>query len=164
MVKAKGGRKGITYNDIIIMADTETSKKPLQKEDNHIVAWSICFRAYHHNIATLWGQNPYEFCDMLAELRKNLAGREIYIYFHNLGYDWVFLRKFLIERMGEPDNQLNLKSYAPLFIKFSNGIVFKDSLVLAARKLERWAKDLDVEHKKALGKWDYNNIETKATY
>lgn len=162
MVKAKGGRKGITYNDLIIMADTETSKKPLQKDDNHIVAWSICFRAYHHNIATLWGQNPYEFCDMISELRKNLAGREIYIYFHNLGYDWVFLRKFLIERMGEPDNQLNLKSYAPLFVKFSNGIVLKDSLVLAARKLERWAKDLDVEHKKALGKWDYNKYRNQS--
>lgn len=90
-VKAKGGRKGITYNDIIIMADTETSKKPLQKDDNHIVAWSICFRAYHHNIATLWGQDPWEFCDMLTELRKNLAGREIYIYFHNLGLSLIHI-------------------------------------------------------------------------
>ena len=161
-VKHRGGQKGTTYNDIIIMADTETSKKDLVKEDNHIVAWSICFRAYHHNIATLWGQNPWEFCDMLAKLRANLAGHDIYIYFHNLGYDWVFLRKFLIERFKEPDNQLNLKSYSPLFVKFTNGIILKDSLVLAARKLERWAKDLKVEHQKAMGKWDYNKFRNQS--
>ena len=29
-IKTRGGHKNITYNDIIIMADTETSKKPLK--------------------------------------------------------------------------------------------------------------------------------------
>ena len=161
-VKARGGHKGVTFNDIIIMADTETSKKPLAKEDNHIVAWSICFRAYHTNIATLWGQDPWEFCDMLTELRKNLAGHDIYIYWHNLGYDHVFTRKFLYERFGKPIRQLNVKSYAPLFIEWGNGIIFKDSLMLAARNLDRWAKDMDVEHKKALGKWDYNKYRNQS--
>lgn len=161
-VKTRSGRKNITYNDIIIMADTETSKKPLKKEDNHIVAWSICFRAYHVNIATLWGQNPWEFCDMLAELRRVLPGHDLYIYFHNLGYDWVFLRKFLLARFGTPKNQLNLKSYTPLFVQFDNGIMLKDSLVLAARRLERWAKDMKVEHLKAMGKWDYNRYRNQS--
>ena len=113
-IKKRRGHKNITYNDIIIMADTETSKKPLNKEDNHIVAWSIAFRAFHVNITTLYGSDPWEFCDMIQALRKALGGHDIYIYFHNLGYDWVFLRKFLIERFGEPENQLNLKSYTPV--------------------------------------------------
>ena len=144
------------------MFDTETSKKPLQKEDNHIVAWSICFRAFHVNIATLYGSDPWELCDMFAALRKNLGGHDIYIYAHHLGYDWVFCRRFLIERFGEPKSQLNIKSYEPLFVKFENGIIFKDSLVLAGRGLERWALDLDVEHKKAVGKWDYNRYRNQS--
>ena len=161
-VKTRGGHKNITYNDIIIMADTETSKKQLQKEDNHIVAWSISFRAFHVNIATLWGQNPYEFPEMLQALRRSLAGYDIYVYFHNLGYDWVFLRKFLIEKFGDPENQLNIKSYYPLFVKFKNGIMLKDSLILSQRKLERWADDLQVEHRKAMGKWQYDKYRNQS--
>ena len=161
-VKTRGGHKNITYNDIIIMADTETSKKQLQKEDNHIVAWSISFRAFHVNIATLWGQNPYEFPEMLQALRRSLAGHDIYVYFHNLGYDWVFLRKFLIEKFGDPENQLNIKSYYPLFVKFKNGIMLKDSLILSQRKLERWADDLQVEHRKAMGKWQYDKYRNQS--
>lgn len=163
LVKAKGGRNKITYNELIIMADTETSKKPLKKEDNHIVAWSISFRAFHENIATLWGQNPWDFCDMLQKLREALAGHEIYVYFHNLGYDWCFLRKFMLARFGTPHNQLNIRPYVPLFIKFDNGIILKDSMILAGgRSLQRWGADLDIEHKKALGKWDYNKYRNQS--
>ena len=162
MIKHRGGRKNITFNDIIIMADTETSKKPLKKQDNHIVAWSISFRAYHENIATLWGQDPWDFCSMLQELRDSLDGDDIYIYFHNLGYDWQFLKKFLLSKFGTPKNQLNLRPYAPLFVKFENGIMLKDSLVLAARSLDRWGKDLKIEHQKALGKWDYNKYRNQS--
>ena len=161
-VKTRGGHKGVTYNDIIIMADTETSKKPLQKEDNHIVAWSICLRAFHYNIATLWGQNPYHFIEMLDRLRKTLTGHDIYLYFHNAGYDLTFLRKFLYEKFGTPENQLNIRPYYPLFVKFANGIIIKDSLILAARGLERWAKDMNVEHQKAMGKWDYNKYRNQS--
>ncbi len=162
MVKHRGGRKNITFNDIIIMADTETSKKPLKKQDNHIVAWSISFRAYHENIATLWGQDPWDFCSMLQKLRDALDGDDIYVYFHNLGYDWQFLKKFLLAKFGTPKNQLNLRPYAPLFVKFENGIMLKDSLVLAARSLDRWGKDLKIEHQKALGKWDYNKYRNQS--
>lgn len=161
-VKKRGGHKNVTYNDIIIMFDTETSKKPLNKEDNHVVAWSICFRAFHVNIATLYGADPWELCDMFKELRKNLAGHDIYIYAHNLAYDWIFVRKFLIERFGEPSSQLNTKSYNPLFIKFENGLIFKDSLILASRSLMRWAKDLNVEHQKAMGNWDYSRYRNQS--
>lgn len=156
------GKNGITYADLIIMADTETSKKPLAKKDNHICAWSIAFRAFHVNIACLYGQDPWEFCDMLQALREALKCNEIYIYFHNLGYDWVFLRKFMFERFGTPGGQLNTKPYYPLYVKFNNGIILKDSLILAQRNLNKWSIDCDVEHKKAVGKWDYNKYRNQS--
>lgn len=176
--KKAGRGRTVTYNDIIIMADTETSKKQqntvyyeekeingavvkLKKYNpipNHVVAWTISLRAFHKNIATLYGNSPTEFIDCLARLREVLKGDEIYIYWHNLSYDWVFIRRHMFQKFGHPEHQLNTKSHYPIYIKFANGIVFRDSLCLAQRKLEGWADSLDVEHKKAVGKWDYNKI------
>lgn len=154
--KTTKGRK--SYNDLIIMADTETSKAinyPTSLH-NYIVAWSIAFRAFGHNLVTLYGHGPYEFIEMLKNLRQNLPGDDIYIYFHNLSYDWVFIRKFMINEFGKPSHQLNTKPLNPLFIRFSNNIVLRDSLALSQRKLEKWASDMGVEHQKAVGFWDYD--------
>ena len=162
-IRKKGGKKGLTFADVIIMADTETSKKKNDWNNrNHICAWGISFRAFGLNIATLWGQNPREFPEMLEELRKRIKADEIYIYFHNLAYDHIFLRKFMYERFGFPVNQLNVKPLYPLYIKYSNGIVIKDSLLLAQRSLEKWADDLKVSDRKACGKWDYNKIRNQS--
>ena len=46
---------------------------------------------------------------------------------------------------------------------FKNGMIIKDSLILAQKSLERWANDLDVEHKKAVGSWQYDKIRNQTT-
>ena len=33
--------------------------------------------------------------------------------------------------------------------------------MLAQKKLEKWADDLEVEHKKAVGKWDYSKFRNQ---
>lgn len=162
-IREKGNKKKTSYADLIIMADTETSRKPdPTTEENHICAWSIAFRAFGFNICTLWGQNPREFCDMLENLRKQLTCDHVYVYFHNLPYDWIFLRQFLFEKFGKPINQLNIKPLYPIFMQFSNGLWFKDSLILAQRNLDKWAKDMKVEHTKALGAWDYTKYRNQS--
>ena len=160
--KTKKGR--VSYNDIVIMADTETSKAINYPTclHNYIVAWSIAFRAFGRNLVTLYGHGPYEFTDMLKELKANLPGDDIYIYFHNLSYDWVFIRKFMIEAFDKPEHQLNTKPLNPLFIRFKNGIVLRDSLALSQRSLEKWASDMFVDHQKAVGSWDYDKIRNQS--
>lgn len=159
--KTTKGRK--SYNDIIIMADTETSKaiNYPQCMHNYVVAWSIAFRAYGKNLVTLYGHNPLEFVDMLKSLRENLPGHDIYINFHNLAYDWTFLRKFLIQEFGKPISQLNTKAMYPLYIQFENGIRLKDTLALAQRSLEKWSKDMGVSAKQT-GLWDYNKVRNQS--
>lgn len=184
LYRAKAGRgDNSTYNDVIIMADTETSKakenaieyyikggKQLHKYisvENYVVAFTISLRAFGRNIVTLWGDNPVDFVKCVVKIIDNMNGFYTYMYFHNLSWDWVYLRKFLIEEFGKPIKQLNTKSHYPINIEFANGLILKDSLILAQRGLEKWAKDLDVEHKKACGKWDYNKIRHQnegATY
>lgn len=165
--KTGKGRSG-TYNDCIIMADTETSRShnhwmyeemlSLTPFPNYVVAWTISIRFFHMNIVTLYGWRPSDFVFCLLNMRAVLQGDDIYIYFHNMAYDWTFLRKFILKEFGKPKKQLNTKQHYPICIKFENNIIMKDSLILSGCKLEKWAKDLNVEHQKAVGCWDYEQI------
>lgn len=159
--RKKGKFQKGTWNDIIIAADTESSKgheKTTEPQPNHIVAWTISFRAYHVNIATIYGTRPSEMIDAFQSIRDALRGDDIYIYFHNESWDYVFLRLFLFRAFGKPVRQLNIKPHYPIMIGFANGIILKDSLCLAQCKLEKWAEDFNVEHQKAVGEWDYDKI------
>lgn len=163
-------KKWVTFSDAIIMCDTETSKEKKNEIDNgkyipvenYVVAWSIAIRVYGQNLVTLYGKKPSEFCDCLGLIRDNLKADNMIIYWHNMAYDWTFMRLFLMRELGYPDKQLNTKSHYPIVIGWENaGIIMKDSLVLAQRSLDKWAKDLQVEHQKALGSWDYEKIRTQ---
>lgn len=158
-IKRPGRGNNATYNDCIIMIDTETSKETPKKVcKNYIVAWSLSINAFNQNICTLWGQKPSELVECINMIKTHLKGDNTILYCHNFGYDWVFLRKFFIHAWGVPAQQLNVKSHYPLFINFSNGLMFRDSLILAQRSIEKWAKDMNVEHQKAVGKWQYDKV------
>lgn len=148
------------YNDVIIMGDTETAKKdPCKVHHNHVVAWTISIRACSHNICTLYGHKPDTMIDCIDKILESLHEDAItFMYFHNLPYDYVFLRQFMYKKWGYPEKQLNIKPHYPLFLTFDNKLIIKDSLILAQRSLDKWAKDLNVEHQKATGKWDYDKI------
>jgi len=159
--KRNGRGMNVEYNDIIIAADTETSKKP-DREDNHVVAWTITLRAFNTNIATLYGHRPSTFIKALQRIQGAMSGEMTVIYFHYLAYDYAFLRKFLFEAYGTPTKQLNTKSRYPILLQWGKQLMIKDSLILAQRSLDKWAKDMDVEHQKALGKWDYDKLRNQS--
>lgn len=165
-----------TVNDIIIMADTETSKNhPTQYEilkdgtrkpiaqPCHLVCWTITLRAYGTNIVTLRGRKPTELADCIARIHDALPGDITYIFFHYLSYDWTFLERFIFKKLGFPVKQLNTKSHYPVQIEFQGGIILRDSLILLQRGLEKAAEDLDVMHKKQTGSWDYKKIRHQNT-
>ena len=163
-----------TMNDVIIMADTETSKKradifhPERKKnrwethESHVVCWTISIRAYHHNICTLYGRKPSKLIETLIRIHDHMNGEKTTIFFHNLSYDHTFTRKFAYNMLGLPVHQLNVKSQYPIYIEYSNGLIIRDSLILAQRNLDKWAKDLGAEHLKAVGKWDYDKIRNQS--
>ena len=66
--KTKKGK--YSYNDVIIMADTETAKSIEYPRvlDNYVVAWSMAFRAFNRNLVTLYGHKPSEFIECLKEI------------------------------------------------------------------------------------------------
>lgn len=177
--KRAGRGSNVTCNDVIIMADTETSKihedtfytkqvkvadgtylerKFYNPQDNHVCAFTLSIRAFGCNIATLYGNKPSELVECMELVHNAMKGEQTIIYFHNMAFDYVFIRKFLFKRFGFPEKQLNTKSHYPIYMVFPNGIILKDSLILAQRSLDKWGQDLNVEHQKAKGKWDYNQI------
>ena len=102
--KYKGGKRGL-YNNAIIMLDTETSKSAINSYNekgkvipviNYVVAFSISIRWKGENICTLYGNRPSECMECISNIRKVLHG-DIFIYIHNMPYDWQFLRKFFIK-------------------------------------------------------------------
>lgn len=150
------------YNDAVIMLDTETSKKADENtRDNHIVAFTISIRTAGENLCTLWGRDPIECVECIDKILKAMPGDHTIIYVFNLAYDYVFLRLFLFDKFGYPVKALNTKPHYPIRIEFANGLILRDALILAQKKLELWAEDMDVEHKKAVGNWDYDKIRNQ---
>ena len=159
--KKKGKFQKGTWNDVIIAADTETSKSHEISKDplpNHVCAWTISIRAYNTNIVTLYGNKPSDMITCIEMIHNALPGDETYFFWHNMPYDWTFTRLFFMEKFGAPKKQLNTKPHYPIMLGFDNRIILKDSLILSQCKLEKWAKDLNVHHQKAVGSWDYDLI------
>lgn len=161
-VRRAGAGSNSSYNRAIIMLDTETSKKdPSIRGENHIVAWTISIRAFDRNICTLWGHKPSTLVETLKKIHNSMDGDNTIFYCHNFAYDYLFLRKFLYRELGHPVKQLNTKPHYPVNLVWSNGIQIRDSLILAQRSLDKWAKDLQVDHQKAVGKWDYDKVRSQ---
>lgn len=160
----KGNGDDKTWNDVLIMLDTETSKTNEKillangkyASRNIVVMFTISIRTCNRNIVTLWGRKPSDCIKCIEKIISRLDGDKTAFYVHNLPYDWTFLRKFMFKKWGTPSKQLNVKSHYPIYIEFENGVILRDSLILSQRSLEKWAIDMNVEHKKAVGYWDYN--------
>lgn len=168
--QARGAHKD-RLNECFIMFDTETSKsredafsvrpdgkKDYEENENYIVAWSIAINIYGWNIVCLWGSRPSELVDTIIRINESLPGTKTIFYCHNLSYDWPFCKRFLIRELGAPIEQLNTKPHYPIDLTFIDGIHLRDSLILSQRSIERWAKDFNVPHQKAVGSWNYDRI------
>ena len=169
---APRGQRKESLNEIFIMLDTETSKSHPDRvtgydltgarlwEDNpnYIVKWSIAGNIGGHNLFVIYGSKPGDAVAALTMIHASMAGNYTRVYIHNLAYDWVFLRRWMLEAWGEPEAMLNTKPHYPITIRFACGIELRDSLILSQVSLERWTSDLKVEHAKAVGSWDYDRI------
>lgn len=129
-----------------------------QALENHVCFWTISLRAYHHNIVTLYGYKPSEMAECITQLHDSLPGQRTVIYWHNMSYDWTFMRQFFIRLWGVPKKLLATKPHYPIWIQFDNEINFKDSLIIFQRSLEKAGIDFQADHAKAVGTWDYDKI------
>lgn len=165
--RKRNGEDRPRFNQVFIMADTETSKT----EDiddaghtvNHVVCWSVALRYAGRNVFAVYGRKPSDLVTFLSDLHDAMPGNRTIVTFHNMTYDWQFLRKFFFAAWGFPVNQLNTKPHYPINIEFGNGIILRDTLILSQVSLERWGLQMGVEHGKLVGGWDYDMIRDQDT-
>ena len=73
--RAGKGKNGPSYNDCIIMVDTETSK---EKEKtvckNYVVAWTLSILAFDMPIVTLYGTKPSELVTSINNIIMAMQG------------------------------------------------------------------------------------------
>ena len=172
-INRPGRGRNDSYNEIIIACDTETSKKKpndtyieagktkVHSYPNHVVLWTVTLRAYGSNLFTVYGRTPRQMINFLDKLHKSMRGDHTVLYFHNYPFDYMYLRKFMFEKWGFPDRYLYIKNHYPLYMEFHNGIIIKDSLALAQRSLSKWSKDLQIEHGKKDGDYNYKAIRNQ---
>ena len=146
------------YTDAVIMADCETSKDidSVDPGPNHVVCWTITIGAFGRPLFTVLGRKPSDLCEFIQKFMAERPEEKLIIYYHNLSYDWVFNRGFLFKYFGFPIKMLATNPHYPIYIEFANGLIIRDSLILAQRSIEKWSKDLQTAHQKQVGSWDYN--------
>lgn len=170
VIRRAGRRNNEEYNDIIVGADTETSKTredvfangDYVPNDNIVVAWTISVRCEAGNICTIYGAKPSRFVECLRIMHESMPAKMTQVFFHFLSYDWTFLELFFFSAFGHPKSQLNTKAHYPVRIEFDNGIILRDSLIIAQKTLERWGEELMIQHTKSVGKWDYEALRSQS--
>lgn len=135
--------------DVVSTFDTETSTAP-DRSFAWLMLWQFCIDGVVYHGRTI-GQLQ-EFIETLNGCLKDT----LYIYVHNLSYEWQFLRKYF-----EWD-KVFAGSQREIYYAETGQLRFIDSLKLSAMSLEKTCKGQAIE--KAVGDWDYNQVRTHLTW
>lgn len=167
----KSARKGydtINYYEPFF-ADTETSKltkivnvgtqkKPKMVEqvvDTWVYVWAMSVGE-----TVYYGRNLGEFFLFLTKLMnfyKVDNNNQLIIYFHNLAYDISYMWSLIRDNLGDNLDSLFITKQHPIQIS-DNGVNFRCSYKMINKSLDKWCKDLNIEHKKLTGTKDYNVV------
>lgn len=158
-------KKSVAFYDIICTFDTETTSTYVGKKKEKfafVYEWSFCI-AQHEQYYTCYGRKLSEFVELLQTLRKYFRlseNKKLYIWIHNLPFDFQFIRKLTHFDVFATDTRKPILAQTKYFC-------FRDSLILSAMSLEKTAKNL-TSHKieKLKGDLDYSivrNTKTKLT-
>ena len=138
--------------EYVTCLDTETSHT-----DDNLIGW-----VYHWAINI--GRKVYrgrKIEDLMNILNKicNIYNINEYnrliIYVHNLSYDICYLEKHLEEKFGVK-SRLDIKARKTLTFTCENGLEFRCSYLLSGMSLDKFSKEMKVEHKKLTGAVDHS--------
>lgn len=148
----------IQYCDVPFSFDIETSSFNVDGLKQGIMyVWQFAISDKYVFVGRYWN----EFIGLLDAIQKILGlnnKRYIYIYVHNLAFEFQFMRKWL-----KVDNMLATSERKPIKFSTENGFWFKCTYFLTNSSLDRLGVNHDLPHKKAVGNLDYNLIRHSKT-
>lgn len=104
-----------------------------------------------------------EFFDRLEEVLQFNSNKQLVIYVHNLGYEFQFMRDFLVRYFGG-FTVFASKARQPITVQTGRGVQFRCSYKLTNMSLEKAVEnELGVIHAKAAGDLNYKKIRTPKT-
>lgn len=155
-VRARKHKKTVTYYNIPAGFDIETSS---WEDGENRYACQVCWQ-FGVNGHVCMGRTYYEFMDFYKQLCGILGlwdEERLIVYVHNLGYEFQWYRKVL--GMTEV---FALDSRRPAYC-YSDGVEWKDSLILTGTTLEKSAENLTKYPVNKLKSWDYNKLRHHLT-
>lgn len=152
---AKKQRARNTVINITATLDIETTNT---ETEGFIYSIALCIAG--KCVSLRYVDDLIALLDSLIDNFRLNAHRYLIIHVHNLGYEHMYLTQIIRDAYGEPEILLT-KSRKPLYIRFKNGIEFRDSLKLLQKSLAKATEGLP--HKKMVGDLDYKTYRTPDT-
>ena len=149
--------------------DTETSADDEDDEKKKIAwiyQWSFSYPKDEETRYLVYGRKPTQLVSALVKIHKvnELSSeKKIICFVHNLSYDYTYFHKFLEDEFKLRGNTIAVAAHRLINYNMS-GIEFRDSLKIAQKSLDAWAKDLlGRECGKLVGAIDYNKVRYQDT-
>ena len=149
--------------------DTETSADDEDDEKKKIAwiyQWSFSYPKNEDTRYLVYGRKPTQLVSALVKIHKvnELSSeKKIICFVHNLSYDYTYFHKFLEDEFKLRGNTIAVAAHRLINYNMS-GIEFRDSLKIAQKSLDAWAKDLlGRECGKLVGAIDYNKVRYQDT-
>ena len=152
---------GISTALIPIFLDIETSNN--QAEDPaELRCWITSIQVLFNNEYKLY-RDVDEFIAWLRSLyakyklypSKDLSKRMI-VYIHNASYDLSYLIPYLQDLPGESSGIILKPNKYLTYVQ--GAFEFRCSYLLSGMSLEKWSEEMDIEHKKKVGYYDYDKV------
>lgn len=148
------GPKTIYYYDEPMALDIETS-------NTDIITWISSIQVYFLGEYYLF-RTPKELVDFLKDIivTYNLYYKyRLMVIIHNASYDLSYLIGYFQKYLPDKEDRSILKRDRNNTISYrQGGLVFRDTYALVNTSLEKWGKDLNIEHKKKVGYYDYDKL------
>lgn len=146
-----------------VSLDTETSHNHnIEKPIGWIYQW-----AFTYDKTIVYGRKPSELCFSLRkiiEANECNDKRHLFVFVHNLPYDFAYLVQYLIEEFGKNYKVLAVANHKLFQIVFEDvGLCVRCSYKLSNKSLDKWSKDLGTRTRKLVGAIDYNTIRYQDT-
>lgn len=155
--RAKAGQRRFVrkYMDVTCTFDIETTNT---EEDGFAYSFQTCIGGAV--VVPRYFEDWVDIIDTLVDKWGITEKKRLIIFVHNLGYEYTYLIQMLCAHWGDA-KALYTKSRKPLYLHFSNGIEFRDSLKLFQKSLARATEGC--KHEKLKGDLDYTVYRTSDT-
>lgn len=152
------GDKTVYYLHNPMALDIETSWNHDEADPK---CWITSIQAFFNNDLRIF-RKPSEWLHYMIELYQEYDldhFHRLMIIVHNLSFDISYLMPYLQCQFPFGDDQIRILNKGHKITAYTQGgLEFRDTYALTNRSLATWGKDMNVEHKKKEGLYNYDKI------